>query len=380
MLLLDSSCFVAIVRIRSTTSVCLRPYFSLFLCHPNYSDIRVFGCLCFPNTSATATHKLSPRSLPCVLLGFSDEHKGYRCLDLYTGRVLVSRHVTFAEHIFPFAQRPTPSHTTTSTPSLPPTRFPFYAPLLTSQSLNTSSPNQPNATAFFDTSPTPTHDPPPSPFAPSPTHVDSPSSPSAPSPTHADPPPSPPLSASSAVPDTSVAPLPVRAVPTIPAVNDHSMRTRSKSGFRQPIDRLNLHATVSLSQVHKSYKTALLDPNWAAAMQEEYSALTENNTWQLVPCPSNTNIVSDKWVFHQKFHSDGPLSCYKARWVCRGYSQQHGIDYDETFSPVVKPSTIRTVLSLAVSSTWPIHQLDVKNAFLHGSLQEPVYGQHPLGF
>uniref|UniRef100_A0A8R7QEA4 Reverse transcriptase Ty1/copia-type domain-containing protein n=1 Tax=Triticum urartu TaxID=4572 RepID=A0A8R7QEA4_TRIUA len=124
------------------------------------------------------------------------------------------------------------------------------------------------------------------------------------------------------------------------------MRTRSKSGFRQPLDRLNLHATLSLSEDPKSYKTALLDPNWAAAMQEEYSALTENNTWQLVPRPSNTNIVFGKWVFPQKFHSDGTLSRYKARWVCRGYSQQHGIDYDATFSPVVKPSTIRTVLSL----------------------------------
>ena len=84
--------------------------------------------------------------------------------------------------------------------------------------------------------------------------------------------------------------------------------------------------------------------------------------------------------FRQKFHSDGTLSRYKARWVCRGYSQQHGIDYDETFSPVVKPSTIRIVLSIAVSSTWSIHQLDVKNAFLNGSLKETVYCQQPQGF
>jgi hypothetical protein len=115
-------------------------------------------------------------------------------------------------------------------------------------------------------------------------------------------------------------------------------------------------------------------------MQDEFSALITNNTWQLVPRPSNTNIVSGKWVFRQKFNSDGSLSRYKARWVCRGYSQQHGIDYDETFSPVVKSSTIRTVLSIAVSSAWPIHQLDVKNAFLHGSIQETVYCQQPLGF
>ena len=143
------------------------------------------------------------------------------------------------------------------------------------------------------------------------------------------------------------------------------MRTRAKSRFHQPQDGLNLHTSVSLTSLPKNYKTALLDPNWAAAMQEEYNALLQNNTWQLVPRPPNTNIVSGKWIFRQKFHSDGSLSRYKARWVCRGFSQQQGIDYEETFSPVVKPSTIRTVISVVVSSSWPIHQLDVKNAFLH---------------
>jgi hypothetical protein len=158
------------------------------------------------------------------------------------------------------------------------------------------------------------------------------------------------------------------------------MRTRGKSGFRlPPKDRLNLTASLSSSSLPKSYKSALLDPNWAAAMKDEYDALLQNNTWQLVPRPSNTNIASGKWIFRHKFNSDGSLARYKARWVCRGYSQQHSINYDETFSPVVKPSTIRTVLSIAISSSWPIHQLDVKNAFLHGSLQETVYCQQPLG-
>ena len=115
-------------------------------------------------------------------------------------------------------------------------------------------------------------------------------------------------------------------------------------------------------------------------MKDEFTALLQNNTWQLVPRPHGANIVSRKWVFHQKFHSDGSLARYKARWACRGFSRQHGIDYDETFSPVVKPITIHTVLSIDVSSSWPIHQLDVKNAFLHGSLTETVYCQQPLGF
>jgi hypothetical protein len=84
--------------------------------------------------------------------------------------------------------------------------------------------------------------------------------------------------------------------------------------------------------------------------------------------------------FRHKFHADGTLAPYKARWVCRGFSQQQGVDFGETFSPVCKPSTIRVVLSLVVSSVWPIHQLDVKNAFLHGTLNETVYCQQPSGF
>jgi histone deacetylase 1/2 len=95
-------------------------------------------------------------------------------------------------------------------------------------------------------------------------------------------------------------------------------------------------------------------------MKDEFDALIQNNTWTLVPKPFGANIVSGKWVFCHKYNSDGSLARYKARWVCQGFSQQQGIDFDETFSHVVKPCTIQIILSLAVSSSWPIHQLDVK--------------------
>jgi hypothetical protein len=110
-------------------------------------------------------------------------------------------------------------------------------------------------------------------------------------------------------------------------------------------------------------------------MAEEYKALVDNNTWRLVSRPPGANVVTVKWIFKHKFHSDGTLARHKARWVVRGFTQRHGIYYDETFSPVVKPATIRVVLSIAASRQWPIHQLDVKNAFLHGHLHETVYCQ-----
>ncbi|GKD89388.1 ribonuclease H-like domain-containing protein [Tanacetum coccineum] len=115
-------------------------------------------------------------------------------------------------------------------------------------------------------------------------------------------------------------------------------------------------------------------------MMDEYNALIKNNTWVLVPRPSHANVVRSMWLFKHKFHADGSLSRYKARLVANGRSQIEGIDCDETFSPVVKLATIHTVLSLALSHDWAIHQLDVKNAFLHGSLSETVYMHQPPGF
>ncbi|GJV93964.1 ribonuclease H-like domain-containing protein [Tanacetum coccineum] len=115
-------------------------------------------------------------------------------------------------------------------------------------------------------------------------------------------------------------------------------------------------------------------------MYDEYNPLVKNSTWLLVPRPADVNMVRSMWLFKHKFHADGTLSRYKARLVANGSSQQLGVDFDETFSPVVKPATIRTVLSLVVSRKWPIHQLDVKNAFLNGDLSETVYMHQPPGF
>ncbi|GJR58872.1 ribonuclease H-like domain-containing protein [Tanacetum coccineum] len=126
------------------------------------------------------------------------------------------------------------------------------------------------------------------------------------------------------------------------------MITRSQSGIIKPIERLSLH-TSSLSPIPKSPFIALKDPNWCNAMYNEYNALVKNGTWILVPRPSDVNLVRSMWLFKHKFHADGTLSRYKARLVANGSNQQHGVDFDETFSPVVKPATIRTILSLVRS-------------------------------
>jgi hypothetical protein len=113
-------------------------------------------------------------------------------------------------------------------------------------------------------------------------------------------------------------------------------------------------------------------------MEEEYAALLANQTWELVPRPPGSNVVTGKWIWTLKRRADGTLERYKARWVLRGFTQRPGVNYDETFSPV-KPAIVRIVLSLVLARSWPVHQLDVKNAFLHGLLIETVYCSQPAG-
>jgi hypothetical protein len=110
-------------------------------------------------------------------------------------------------------------------------------------------------------------------------------------------------------------------------------------------------------------------------MDEEFSALMKNKTWHLVPPHQGKNIIDCKWVYKIKRKADGSLDRYKARLVANGFKQHYGIDYEDTFSPVIKSTTIQVVLSVAVSKGWHLRQLDVKNAFLHGNLEENVYMQ-----
>jgi hypothetical protein len=115
-------------------------------------------------------------------------------------------------------------------------------------------------------------------------------------------------------------------------------------------------------------------------MSDEFNALLRNGMWDLVPPSTSTNLVGCKWVFRIKRNSNGTVDRYKARLVAKGFHQRPNIDYKEIFSPVIKPTTIRIVLSPAVTNGWPLHQLDINNAFLHGTLSEAVFMSQPPGF
>ena len=121
-------------------------------------------------------------------------------------------------------------------------------------------------------------------------------------------------------------------------------------------------------------------PHWCAAMQAELEAMESNNTWSVCYLPEDKHTIGCKWVYKVKFNSDGSMERYKTRLVAKGYTQQEGLDYLETFSPVAKLVTVKVLLALAAKQKWHLVQLDVNNNFLHGDLFEEVYKELPLGY
>lgn len=115
-------------------------------------------------------------------------------------------------------------------------------------------------------------------------------------------------------------------------------------------------------------------------MIDEFLALQRNNTWTLVTLPEGRKAVGCKRVFKVKENPNGSINKYKAWLVAKGFHQTPGFDINETFSPIIKPTTIRVLLTLALSRSWSITQLDVNNAFLNGELQEEVFMIQPQGF
>ncbi|KAL4021580.1 hypothetical protein IC575_020386 [Cucumis melo] len=115
-------------------------------------------------------------------------------------------------------------------------------------------------------------------------------------------------------------------------------------------------------------------------MDEEIEAIEQNNTWELIDLPKGHKTIGVKWVYKTKLKENGEVDKYKACLVAKGYKQEFGIDYKEVFAPVARHDTIRLVVSLAVQNSWPIFQLDVKSAFLHGELQEKVFVDQPPGY
>ncbi|KAM1445841.1 hypothetical protein ACFX2I_041816 [Malus domestica] len=266
------------------------PWELLFFTSPDYSRLRVFGCGCYTWLKPYTTSKLDSKSKSCVFLGYSLQHKGYRCLDPLTQRVYISRHVLFDETTFPF-------HTLSSATVLPPHSFADTSQV--NPYVNLQFPiSAPSSPASLSSSPAP--------LSSSPAPLINPSS------THSPVPPLP-----SPVHPYSVSLSPLSPPPT----NIHPMLTRSKAGISKPkaYSATNHHLPDTVDVIPSTYLQASKHAHWRSSIQDEYNALQSTDTWSLVPFQSHQNIVGCKWVFRVKKHPDGTIDRYKARLVAKGF-------------------------------------------------------------
>jgi Reverse transcriptase (RNA-dependent DNA polymerase) len=356
----ESVTFV-INRLPSAAIAFESPFQRLFKRLPDYQFFKILGCKCYPYTRPYSPHKLSPRSRACVFLGYSSVYKGYKCLDLSTNRIYVSRHVIFDETAFPFKDKQTSSQSSPSSTANYPLQllsfnnFPAISSSdISSTSISIPSTSSPNCQTLNNS----LSIPPKPPI----THV---------------------YSRRSTTYPSTVPPSPLPQPSKSPPISSHQMITRAKSrlSVSTPKAMLATNHPISIQDLDPtSFTQASKEPHWRCAMTKKLDALAQNKTWSLVPASQASNVVGCKWVFKTKRNSNGSIERYKARLVAKGYTQEEGVDYTDTFSPVVKPTTIRLVLTLAVTSNWPIKQLDVNNAFLHGTLNEEIFMSQPPGF
>lgn len=169
---------------------------------------------------------------------------------------------------------------------------------------------------------------------------------------------------------------PTHAPPSRPITRSQNNIFKPKTPFSLNVSKHPIPPALEPTCVSQAIK----DSHWREAMDTEFNAIIRNGTWDLVSNDGSKNLVGCKWVFRIKRHPDGSINRYKARLAAKGFHQRPGIDFTETFSPVVKPTTIRVVLCFALTCGWPLKQLDVNNAFLQGTLEDEVYMVQPPGF
>ncbi|CAL1362537.1 unnamed protein product [Linum trigynum] len=341
------------------------PYFALYSKHPDYTSLRVFGSLCFVLLPRRERTKLSSKTARCVFLGYSDVHKGYLCFDPHSQRMRIATTVVFFENIMYYTDASSSPSFLPSTLSLPGFSHDDI------DGVDFLPPTPPDAPDSDLSSPDDT-------FSAS-TASTSPPHPHLTSSSHGSASPSSSASTSSSGSSSAASTTSHGSSPSPAPLPRHS--TRSTRGIPPPKFNDYVAHGVDAFLVPTRYKQAQGDPVWDYAMKKELDALHANNTWTLVPRPPpSTSVVGCRWVYTIKMNPDGTIERHKARLVAQGFTQEMGIDYSETFAPVAKMSTVRTLLAVASLQHWPLYQLDVKNAFLHGDLDEVIYMERPPGY
>ncbi|KAI9162373.1 hypothetical protein LWI28_026651 [Acer negundo] len=378
------------------------PFELLYSKPPSFSHLRVFGCLAYA-TNVRVSHKFDHRSIPSIFIGYPIGQKAPNCPSPpVTGPIpLVARDISWPVSL-------------SSTPEA------FLSPNVTPPPLPDASPSSTSSPIpdihLSNTTTPPTFQNPFPASHPSPPPEQSNPSPSLPSP----PPPSPtPSPEPSTILTLSSPDLPYHSPPHVPDPVPLPLRRSSRqsgppvklkdficnsvssdqstsfslgptTGTRYPLAKyVSYHrylpqyrsfvAQLGVIAEPRSYSEAVVHPEWQAAMRFELRALQANGTWTLTPLPAGKTPIGCRWVYKIKLRSDGSVERYKARLVAKGFTQLEGINYQDTFSPTAKITSVCCLLALAAARGWSLYQMDVNNAFLHGDLTEEIFMSPPPG-
>ncbi|KAM0029215.1 putative RNA-directed DNA polymerase [Helianthus debilis subsp. tardiflorus] len=370
------------------------PFELLYGEKPSYDHMRIFGCMAYYRSIEAKSDKFEIRGKPGVFMGYPNGTKGYKIYDPNSGKIVISRDVTFAEKVFPFAIKTKGCETKEEDVF----GFPLVenGPTKNNEKkmedldlgLNNQT-TQPERLEHIELEELGFNGP-----TEQEINVESPR-------------------ALEEMNDTvgnlnkeaNENAVPVREARNksrparlndyevqLPPSIDHAQTSSSQqsstvfplANFVSYDNFTDSHkaflTAISSNDEPKNYNQAVQIQEWRDAMKTEIKALEENGTWTLEDLPDGKRPIDSKWVYKIKYKPNGEIERYKARLVAKGYTQMEGVNYHDTFAPVAKLVTVRSLLAIAIKKEWTIHQLDVNNAFLHGDLNEEVYMRIPPGY
>jgi hypothetical protein len=309
----------------STKSVSgVTPSEALFGKKPSVNHLRIFGCVAYAHISREERRKLDPKAKKCILLGYGTNVKGYRLYCLEEQTVFYSRDVIFNEKKFGFEDQY----------SEKPELVEIDLPEVVFQNVNADNERVEESDSTIE--------------------------------------------------DPAIEDSVIEDTVDESAADEISVRRSNRQRKRPDHYGVWINSAQQTDcQVPTTYEEVLTSPEkqkWLDAMNEEMSSFEINDVYDLIEQPKDKKAIGSKWVYKRKFNSDGLIERYKARLVVQGFSQRWGQDYDETFCPVVRFKSFRSIMAIAAQNQLIVHKMDVTSAFLNGDLNENVYMKQLSGF